>query len=102
MTFAAMPATTAGWSANNTGAAAQCDSDADGFGNRCDGDLGPGTGNGFTNAQDNTLFKAQLGQPSVGPAFNKADINCNGFVNAQDNTLFKALLGSPPGPGAGP
>lgn len=78
--------------------ATQVDSDADGFGNRCDGDLGPGTGNGFTNAQDNTLFKAQLGQPSVPPTYNKADINANGFVNAQDNTLFKALLGSPPGP----
>jgi len=78
----------------------QCDSDADGYGNRCDGDLGPGAGNGFTNAQDNTLFKAQLGQPSVAPVFNKADINCNGFVNAQDNTLFKALLGTGPGPSA--
>jgi len=78
--------------------ATQVDSDADGFGNRCDGDLGPGTGNNFTNAQDTTLFKAQLGQPSVPPTYNKADINANGFVNAQDTTSFKALIGSPPGP----
>ncbi len=75
----------------------QCDSDVDGFGNRCDGDLNNNT---FTNAQDTTLFRQQLGQPSVGPAFNAADINCNGAVNAQDTTLYRQLLGSPPGPSA--
>ncbi len=73
----------------------QCDSDADGFGNRCDGDL---NNNGATNAQDTVLFKQQLGQPSVAPTFNEADTNCNGVVNAQDTTLFRQLLGSPPGP----
>ena len=75
----------------------QCDSDGDGFGNHCDGDLND---NDFTNAQDVTLFRAQLGLPSVGPQFNEADLNCNGFVNAQDATLFRQLLGSPPGPSA--
>ncbi|MBN8281025.1 MAG: thrombospondin type 3 repeat-containing protein [Gammaproteobacteria bacterium] len=79
--------------------ATQCDSDADGFGNRCDGDL---NNNGSTNAQDTTLFRQQLGQPSVAPTYNKADLNCTGSVNAQDTTLFRGLLGSPPGPGAGP
>jgi len=73
----------------------QCDSDDDGFGNRCDGDL---NGNGITNAQDTTLFRAQLGQPSAMPTYNKADLTCNGSVNAQDMTLFRGLLGSPPGP----
>jgi hypothetical protein len=73
----------------------QCDSDGDGYGNRCDADL---NNNGFANAQDTTLFRQQLGQPSVGPLYNKADINCNGAVNAQDTTLFRSLLGSPPGP----
>ena len=73
----------------------QCDSDADGFGNRCDGDL---NNNGFTNAQDTTLFRQQLGQPSPAPVYNEADLNCNGFVNAQDATLFRPLLGIPPGP----
>ncbi len=82
--------------ANNTGAAAQCDSDGDGFGNRCDGDM---NNNGSTNAQDTTLYRQQLGQPSVAPTFNKADINCNGSVNAQDTTLFRGLLGAAPGPG---
>jgi len=77
--------------------ASQCDSDFDGFGNRCDGDLNNNT---FTNAQDTTLFRQQLGGASVAPVFNEADLNCNGFVNAQDTTLFRGLLGNPPGPSA--
>jgi len=77
--------------------AGQCDSDQDGIGNRCDGDL---NGNGFSNAQDTTLFRAQLGQPSAAPDWNAADLNCNGAVNAQDTTLLRGLLGLPPGPSA--
>lgn len=73
----------------------QCDSDGDGYGNRCDGDLNNNT---FVNAQDTTLFRAQLGQASVAPAFNEADLNCNGAVNAQDTTLLRGFLGSAPGP----
>jgi uncharacterized protein YjiK len=75
--------------------ASQCDADGDGYGNRCDADL---NNNGSTNAQDTTLFRQQLGQPSVGPTFNKADLNCNGAVNAQDTTLLRQMLGLPPGP----
>jgi len=74
---------------------AQCDSDGDGFGNRCDGDM---NNNGATNAQDTTLFRQQLGQPSAAPTYNEADINCNGAVNAQDTTLYRTRLGSAPGP----
>jgi glucose/arabinose dehydrogenase len=74
---------------------AQCDSDNDGYGNHCDGDL---NNNGFTNSQDYVLFRAQLGQPSVAPTFNQADLNCNGFVNSQDYVLFRGLLGKPSGP----
>jgi hypothetical protein len=73
----------------------QCDSDSDGYGNRCDGDV---NNNLATNAQDVTLFRQQLSQPSVAPIYNEADINCNGVVNAQDVTLFRPLLGAPPGP----
>jgi len=73
----------------------QCDSDGDGFGNHCDGDL---NNNNSTNAQDYVLFRQQLGQPSVAPNFNNADFNCNGVVNAQDHVLFRMLLGAPPGP----
>ncbi len=75
----------------------QCDSESDGFGNHCDGDLNNNT---FTNSQDFVLFRAQLGQPSVDPTYNQADLNCNGFVNSQDFVLFRGLLGSPPGPSA--
>lgn len=71
------------------------DSNNDGYGNRCDGDL---NNNGSTNAQDTTLYRQQLGQPSTSPVFNAADINTNGSVNAQDTTLFRGLLGQPPGP----
>ncbi len=85
--------------ANNTGLAAQCNSDADAFGNRCDGDM---NGNGATNAQDTTLFRQALGQASPAPSYNRSDINCNGAVNAQDTTLYRTLLGAPPGPGPSP
>ncbi len=74
---------------------AQCDSDGDGYGNACDGDL---NNNGTTNAQDTALFRAQLGQPSLSPAYNAADFNCNGAVNAQDAGLFRQRVGLPPGP----
>lgn len=73
----------------------QCDSDGDGYGNQCDGDM---NNNSTTNSQDYVLFRAQLGQPSVAPTYNKADLNCNGAVNAQDYVLFRGLLGSPAGP----
>ena len=74
---------------------ANIDSNNDGYGNRCDGDL---NNNGATNAQDTTLYRQQLGQPSTSPIFNNADINTNGSVNAQDTTLFRGLLGVAPGP----
>jgi hypothetical protein len=75
--------------------ATQVDSNTDGFGNRCDGDM---NNNGSTNAQDTVLYRQQLGQPSVAPTYNAADINSNGSVNAQDTTLYRQLLGAPPGP----
>ncbi len=75
----------------------QCDSDADGYGNHCDGDL---NNNGAVNAQDTGLIREQLGLPSVGPDYNPADLNCSGSVNAQDTALFRGLLGLPPGPAA--
>lgn len=74
----------------------QVDSDADGYGNACDGDL---NGNGVTNAQDYTIFRAQLGMPSEPPIYNPSDFNASGYVNAQDYVLFRQqMLGNPPGP----
>ncbi len=75
----------------------QIDSDSDGYGNRCDGDL---NNNGATNAQDTVIFRMQLGLPSTPPTYNIADLNGNGAVNAQDTVMFRQLLGAPPGPSA--
>jgi len=75
--------------------AIQADSDNDGYGNLCDGDL---NNNGVTNAQDYVLFRQQLGQPSTPPTYNVADLNGNGSVNAQDYVLFRQRLGVPSGP----
>ncbi len=75
--------------------ATQVDSDNDGFGNRCDGDM---NNNGTTNSQDYVLFRQQLGQPSTPPTYNIGDLNGNGAVNSQDYVLFRGLLGQPPGP----
>lgn len=73
----------------------QVDSDADGYGNRCDGDL---NGNGIVNAQDVALLRGQLHKPSLSPVYNPADINANGVVNAQDVAMHRKLLAMPPGP----
>ena len=53
----------------------QCDSDGDGYGNHCDGDL---TGNGVTNAQDGVVLRGRLGRASIAPTYDAADLNCNG------------------------
>jgi len=73
--------------------ATQVDSDADGVGNRCDGDMNQ---NNVVNSQDYVLFRQQIGQPSVAPTYNKADINANGVVNSQDYVLFRGLIGTQP------
>lgn len=73
----------------------QCDSDGDGFGNRCDADL---NNSGTVTTRDYGLFREQMGAPSVAPAFNPADLNCDGAVNTQDYGIFRAQIGLPPGP----
>lgn len=45
---------------NVSNALAQCDSDADGYGNACDGDM---NNNATTNSQDYVLFRRLLGSP---------------------------------------
>ena len=82
----------------DVGNSTQCDSDADGYGNHCDGDMNNNTA---TNSQDYVLFRQELGTVTGAP-YNKADINCNGTVNSQDYVLFRGLLGKPPGPGVAP
>jgi hypothetical protein len=73
----------------------QIDSDADGYGNVCDGDF---DGNGYTNAMDSALLRVNIGGFSPPPLYSPFDLNCNGYINAFDVALFRTLLGRPPGP----
>ncbi|HMW73605.1 MAG TPA: dockerin type I domain-containing protein, partial [Cellvibrionaceae bacterium] len=69
----------------------QRDTDGDGFGNICDGDL---DNNGIVNSLDYSAFKARLFSRDA-----NADLNGDGIVNSIDFTLFKRLLLKAPGPG---
>lgn len=68
----------------------QRDTDGDGIGNICDGDL---DNSGFVNSIDFSMFKQRL--LSRDP---DADLDGNGIVNSIDFSLFKTLLLKEPGP----
>jgi subtilisin family serine protease len=68
----------------------QNDTDGDGYGNMCDGDL---DNSGFVNFGDLAVFKAAFGTPDP-----DADLDGSGFVNFADLARFKGLFGQPPGP----
>jgi hypothetical protein len=68
----------------------QRDTDSDGFGNLCDGDL---NNDGFVNALDLGLFKKVFLARSA-----DADFNGDGVVNSLDLGLFKPLYALAPGP----
>ncbi|RZL08793.1 MAG: hypothetical protein EOP40_11925 [Rubrivivax sp.] len=70
----------------------QLDTDGDGYGNACDADL---NNDGFTNALDTGLFKAQLGKRGLA-----GDLNGDGIVNSLDTGRFSKLIGKVPGPSA--
>jgi hypothetical protein len=73
----------------------QLDSDADGYGNACDGDL---NNDGAVNSQDLGLFKRAF-NPGPGDDLKAAaDFNGDGRVNSLDLGLFKKMFGKPPGP----
>jgi hypothetical protein len=73
---------------------AVCDADEDGFGNRCDCDIGPDGGDGVCNTEDIDPFKDAL--VANDPV---ADTNCDGVANTTDIPLFKSLLNEPQRPG---
>ncbi|MBI5787672.1 MAG: right-handed parallel beta-helix repeat-containing protein [Candidatus Schekmanbacteria bacterium] len=74
----------------------QCDTNSDGYGNACDGDL---NNDGRANSVDLGLFKKSLLLPKTDPVYRDADFNCDGKVNAIDLGLFKKLLQNKlPGP----
>ncbi len=74
----------------------QRDSNTDGFGNMCDGDL---DGDKLTDTSDLDLYKAAH-RTSVGNAnYNlHADFNGAGAINTLDLRIYNQLHGSPPGP----
>jgi len=74
----------------------QLDTDGDGFGNLCDGDLND---DGSTNTLDLNLYK-QAHRTSVGDANYDvdADFNGDGTINTLDLNIYKGLHRQPPGP----
>jgi hypothetical protein len=74
----------------DAGGHSQLDSDADGYGNMCDGDL---DNSGVVNFGDLAAFKASFGTTNA-----NADLTGNGVVNFADLARFKALFGQVPGP----
>jgi len=78
----------------------QCDSDSDGFGNHCDGDLD--NSGGIANFGDLAVFRTQFGAASDEPIYDVADFDCSGgLVNFEDLSSFGQLFGTAPGPAAG-
>jgi hypothetical protein len=73
-----------------TANADQRDTNGDGYGNRCDGDL---NNDGMVNNLDLGLFKQRYGGTDP-----DADFNGDGAVNNLDLGLFKQMYGKPPGP----
>jgi hypothetical protein len=76
----------------------QRDSDGDGYGNLCDGDL---DNDGETNTLDLNLYRqahrSRAGDPNYNP---DADFNGDGQVNTLDLSIYKGLHRRAPGPSA--
>ena len=74
----------------------QLDTDGDGYGNLCDGDLND---DGNTNTLDLNLYK-QAHRTSIGDANYDpdADFNGDGVINTLDLNIYKGLHRLPPGP----
>ncbi|MFT3858450.1 MAG: C25 family cysteine peptidase [Aquabacterium sp.] len=70
----------------------QLDTDGDGYGNACDGDL---NNDGFVNSLDLAAMRGQFGKRGV-----PGDFNGDGIVNSIDVSLFAKLFGKAPGPSA--
>ncbi len=68
----------------------QSDSDHDGYGNRCDGDL---NNSGLVTAADFNILRSRLNTTDP-----DADLNSSGLVTAADFNILRGMLNQPPGP----
>ena len=71
----------------------QRDTNRDGFGNLCDGDL---DNNGIVDGRDRRIMQAGIEKYHA-----DADLDGNGVVDDRDDALLESMLNKPPGPGAG-
>jgi hypothetical protein len=70
----------------------QTDTDADGYGNACDGDF---NNNDVVDFADYGYFRAVFGTDDA-----LSDFNGNGIVDFADYGRFRTMFGEPPGPAA--
>jgi hypothetical protein len=74
----------------------QRDTDNDGYGNMCDGDL---NNDGVTNTLDLNAYKQAHRSRSGDPNYNaNADFNGDGQINTLDLNIYKSFHRKPPGP----
>lgn len=73
-----------------TANADQLDSNADGYGNRCDPDF---DGNLIVNTRDYLQLRAAIGSSNM-----EMDLDGNGVVNTRDYLILRSFTGKPPGP----
>ena len=82
--------------APDAGGTSQLDTDGDGYGNLCDGDLND---DGSTNTLDLNLYKlAHRTSPGDADYDVDADFNGDGEINTLDLNIYKSLHRLPPGP----
>ena len=72
----------------------QCDTNTDGYGNLCDGDVND---DGAVGAPDFNIFRAEFGS-SVPPGLAEADFNCDNAIGAPDFNIFRQAFGGFAGP----
>ncbi len=68
--------------------AAFCDTDSDGYGNACDGDLDQSNS---INLKDLTAWRAE----NAGGGNLKADLDCSGGINLKDLTKWRSINANP-------
>ena len=80
----------------DSGGNSQWDTDGDGYGNRCDGDL---NNSGLVTTGDFALLRSVLNQSAgSSPAAAKSDLNGSGSVTTADYAILRNQLNTAPGP----